>query len=255
MALSFCSNWGSLELDHHNLNLNPDMMSSFESELGAGDFLNFDYNLGLNSVLPEYSESLYVDSYNTNSLPYFSAPSDTLTSFGHSPEMFSLDELHESYQYPKRQRSSCAGNYFYSDFTPGFYDGYVPNPGLVPESMSMPELPLPPFPVSAANYGLGSTPEIEKKPMKLGLSAQSIAARERRRKITEKTQELGKLIPGGNKLNTAEMFHAASNYIKFLQAQAALLQLMPSIQVPFYSYLLIKFIFSFFECFFFFLTL
>ncbi|CAI9267464.1 unnamed protein product [Lactuca saligna] len=61
------------------------------------------------------------------------------------------------------------------------------------------------------------------------LSAQSMAARVRRRKISEKTQELGKLIPGGHKMNTAEMFQAAFKYIKFLQAQAGVLKLMNSI--------------------------
>ncbi|XP_062093590.1 transcription factor bHLH52-like [Humulus lupulus] len=58
------------------------------------------------------------------------------------------------------------------------------------------------------------------------VSPQSMAARERRRKITEKTQELGKLIPGGTKMTTAEMFQAASKYVHFLKAQIALLQEM-----------------------------
>ncbi|XP_076935599.1 transcription factor bHLH53-like [Bidens hawaiensis] len=58
------------------------------------------------------------------------------------------------------------------------------------------------------------------------LSAQSMAARVRRRRISEKTQELGKLVPGGHKMNTAEMFQAAFKYIKFLQAQIGVLKLM-----------------------------
>ncbi|KAE8670058.1 putative protein phosphatase 2C BIPP2C1 [Hibiscus syriacus] len=60
------------------------------------------------------------------------------------------------------------------------------------------------------------------------VSAQSIAARERRRKITKKTQELGKLVPGGTKMNTAEMLQAAFKYVKFLQAQLGILQLTNS---------------------------
>ncbi|XP_026436634.1 transcription factor bHLH52-like [Papaver somniferum] len=62
------------------------------------------------------------------------------------------------------------------------------------------------------------------------LSAQSVAARERRRKISQKTQQLGKLVPGGSKLSTADMFHAAYKYIKFLQAQIGVLEFMVSIQ-------------------------
>ncbi|KAK1436808.1 hypothetical protein QVD17_02592 [Tagetes erecta] len=59
------------------------------------------------------------------------------------------------------------------------------------------------------------------------LSAQSMAARVRRRKISEKTSELGKLVPGGHRMTTAEMFQAAFKYIKFLQAQVGVLQHMP----------------------------
>lgn len=59
-----------------------------------------------------------------------------------------------------------------------------------------------------------------------------MAARERRRKITAKTQELGKLIPGAQKMNTAQMLQAASKYVKFLQAQLALLQQMASFHDP-----------------------
>ncbi|KAL6546279.1 hypothetical protein OROMI_022000 [Orobanche minor] len=61
-----------------------------------------------------------------------------------------------------------------------------------------------------------------------GLSAQSIAARQRRRKIAERTHELGKLVPGGRKMNTAEMLQAAYKYIKFLQAQVGILQFLDS---------------------------
>lgn len=63
------------------------------------------------------------------------------------------------------------------------------------------------------------------------LSAASMAARVRRRKISEKTMELGKMVPGGYKMNTAEMFQAAFKYVKFLQAQIGVLKLMSSFPV------------------------
>ncbi|KAI3411571.1 BHLH domain-containing protein, partial [Psidium guajava] len=62
------------------------------------------------------------------------------------------------------------------------------------------------------------------------LSTQSLAARHRRRKITEKTLELGKLVPGGRKMNTAEMLQAAYKYVKYLQAQVGILERNQSIQ-------------------------
>ncbi|WVY89006.1 hypothetical protein V8G54_037945 (chloroplast) [Vigna mungo] len=62
------------------------------------------------------------------------------------------------------------------------------------------------------------------------ISPQSVAARERRRKITNKTQELSKLVPGGTKMNTAEMLHAAAKYVKYLQVQVEMLELMNSFE-------------------------
>nr|AKN09540.1 basic helix-loop-helix transcription factor [Salvia miltiorrhiza] len=80
----------------------------------------------------------------------------------------------------------------------------------LPEFVSLPQFP-------AADFSCESAKN------ETSLSAQSIAARQRRRKITLKTQELGKLVPGGQRMNTAEMLQSAYNYIKFLQAQVALL--------------------------------
>ncbi|XP_078446000.1 transcription factor bHLH52-like [Wolffia australiana] len=57
------------------------------------------------------------------------------------------------------------------------------------------------------------------------LSAQSAAARERRKRISKKTQELGQLIPGAGRMNTAEMLQTAFKYVKFLQAQVGMLEL------------------------------
>ncbi|XP_027343003.1 transcription factor bHLH52-like [Abrus precatorius] len=71
--------------------------------------------------------------------------------------------------------------------------------------------------------------QCEKKGNDRTVSAQSIAARERRRKIAEKTHELGSLIPDGPKMNTAEMLHAAAKYVKYLQAQVDMLQLIKTV--------------------------
>ncbi|KAA8519451.1 hypothetical protein F0562_013674 [Nyssa sinensis] len=58
-----------------------------------------------------------------------------------------------------------------------------------------------------------------KKPNGESLSTQSTTVRPKRRKITEKTQEFEKLILGGHKMNTVDMFQAAFNYINYLRAQ------------------------------------
>ncbi|XP_057996162.1 transcription factor bHLH52-like [Hevea brasiliensis] len=221
MALSFCSFNHHQELtvyphtevdtdDHQLLGYNENFMSTFSDSI-VNPLFEFD------------DELFYSDSY-TNLLPYFSSsPSDNVMSLS-SPDIFPLQEF-ESYQYPKRQKSYA--DICHSSFAPSFFDGYV----IANSDPVLPEFPapvLPKFQVPAAAFNGGRSDWSTKKPSGESLSAQSIAARERRRKITEKTQELGKLIPGGNKMNTAEMLQAASKYVKFLQAQVKLLQLMES---------------------------
>ncbi|XP_073129307.1 uncharacterized protein [Henckelia pumila] len=107
--------------------------------------------------------------------------------------------------YPKRQKKAAYIDYEEIYPCSAIYAGV--------QQFVMPDFPTGPVPVYST---------------KKSLSAQSIAARQRRRKITDKTQELGKLIPGAHKMNTAEMFHAAYKYIKFLQAQLGILQSMES---------------------------
>uniref|UniRef100_J3MJ44 BHLH domain-containing protein n=1 Tax=Oryza brachyantha TaxID=4533 RepID=J3MJ44_ORYBR len=64
-------------------------------------------------------------------------------------------------------------------------------------------------------------------------AVQSAAARERRRRISGKTGQLSRLIPGAAKLNsTAEMLQAAARHVKLLQAQVGMLALMHSADEP-----------------------
>ncbi|CAL0303680.1 unnamed protein product [Lupinus luteus] len=142
---------------------------------------------------------------------------------------------------PKRQKcfyeeqDHCSNNNF-----------IVPNDPLPEEELllPLPELPeqhfidvMPEFQVpqlpqyNFGAYDAGYENEYERKSKeKRTISAQSIAARERRRKITDKTQELGKLVPGGSRMNTAEMLNAAGKYVHYLQAQVQMLQLMDTLQ-------------------------
>ncbi|XP_011085608.2 transcription factor bHLH52-like [Sesamum indicum] len=146
--------------------------------------------------------------------------------------------LNMSYLYPEPFRVLQDFEPFHCLKRQKLYDYQQLHSDLKPEGLTdglhdyRPEVvipTLPEFPSLPPVYSGGVSCETVSKPVSGGsLSAQSIAARERRRKITEKTQELGKLIPGGQRMNTAEMFQAAYKYIKYLQAQVGILEFMGS---------------------------
>ncbi|CAH9098024.1 unnamed protein product [Cuscuta europaea] len=143
--------------------------------------------------------------------------------FSLPPDFSFQQELEFREPPPKRKKLFQSKE---EDITQSCFGVFIPNPPRLhefnPPPPPLPELPCAPL---TAYYSEGESWNVGKKSDGgKTLSPQSIAARERRRRITEKTQELAKLIPGGQKMNTAEMFQAAYNYIKFMQTQVSVLQ-------------------------------
>ncbi|XP_010262917.1 PREDICTED: transcription factor bHLH52-like [Nelumbo nucifera] len=180
--------------------------------------------------LPELDDFLCTPNHDNLLPPYYSSCfSDPLVSI--SPEIILPNscDLCCQYQCHHSKRQKTNGDFYYSDGMLNCFDGFVPSSRSVleflPDHLLLPstEIQVPPAYSSREVHSA-------KKVNERSLSAQSIAARQRRRKIIEKTQELEKLIPGVNKMNTADMFAAAFKYVKFLQAQVGILEVMGLMQ-------------------------
>lgn len=217
-ALSYYSNWETFE--QHEFNSDMSILAQAETQLPP-ELFNDNFGFPGNCCNMDYyfepMDLLYSENCNNTLLCY--NLNSTLT-----PETFQVFPEFEPLHCLKRQKL-----YDYEQISGELKPGLtLTNYGLqdYPPEVIIPTLPE--FSTTNSVYNGGSC-ETVAKPMSSGsLSAQSIAARQRRRKITEKTQELGKLIPGSPKMNTAEMFQAAYKYIKYLQAQVGILEFMGS---------------------------